>query len=529
MTFMKRFQMPAAPAGLSKATRSSIVKVIGVMLLPVLLAYAETVRTGYTTVREEAARVADFLLAEAEGALSETEHMMDDYLHRTNGSCRGADLRRLAEFIATSNAVEAMGVVAPDGKIACQVGRLDLDGLVFPEASDARDSQPQFAELRIKRRSVPVLVKRGRSDRRAFSVMSTKHFNNILMPEFIIDYAQIDVVLPRGGLWYTLTGNAISGGFSDSTFVLDKPSSRFPISLTLVLDNTAARQWGGELRRSLVIIVGISLAILATIWGVTVIIKRYRRSLQQRLERRMAANARDMFEIKYQPMINLESGLLIGAIVKYDLSIFDHIPDYSPKCEEILAQAWEQIGPFARKRRRFYLVMPLDAKTVVDDARRDKLVQCLKEIDYENIIFELRWPEGKQADPKLYKPLEQLATAGSMLAIDCASVRFSLMSEMWSWPYHRLVCNFESLPRTEDGLVWSTEIVIDMGEQLQIPTIATGLYDVTAVEIASRTGFACGAGDEIGPALPIDVFLSVTRPVQRDGEDGADGSAQRAA
>lgn len=507
--------------GMSPASRMGVFWLIVVMLVPMTLFYLQTINTGREITQAEARRVAEFFIAEAEDKLSEAERVMDGYLVEKRGSCRSSDLVHLSRFLATGDAVKAMGVIAPDGKVACTVGRLELGGLQFPVASNRFETKPSFGELKIKGHSAPLLIKQGNNQLRVFSVMATSRFGDILLPDHIVDFSQIDIVLPRGGIWYTLTGNAISKGFSEKTYAIELVSSRFPISINLLMDERAATNWGGSLRTSLLLLIGFCIGVLLVIWGVVFVISKYRGYLTKRFNLRIARNANDMFKITYQPIIDLKTNYLVGAAARFDLSLFDKVPEHRPSEAEILATIWKEIGKFASQRRCFYILVEFEGERTLQFDTRSALMEELRRAEYENFIVQLNWPQGKSSDPSLYLPLEELSAAGSMLAIECSKIQFSLMSDMWSWPYHRLVIDFEKLPDADDAIIWATEIVVDMAEQLQVETIAMGLRDKQAVDLAIGTGFKVGCGEEIGPPLPVDVFLSVVRPVPGTEQEAA--------
>lgn len=482
------------------------------VLIPMSIAYFQTYRTGETAVRTQSDRILNFFIGEVEDVLGETERLLDGYLLNTQGSCAQNDLLILRRYIARNNAVFSMGVIAADGKIACSIGDENIENLSFPAHNGKTSGKIEFAELRTQQKTLPILIKTANSGIRLYAVLSQERFKKILLPSFISEFAQIDVVLPAGGLWYSLSGQAILNGFSNEPIVLERKSERFPVSFSLVLDKRSITRWSGELRVLLIVIAIMSLATLVFCFiGHRV----YRMWLARRFINRqmiMIENARLQFELKYQPLMNIDKNLLVGVVVHADLSLFDDVPQARPSVDMILAMVWDEIGEFAEKRREFNIIVQVDGESVIAPAHRSAVKDQLKAIDYEDLTLLMSWENDRGVDSDVYRPLEEVATSGAKLAIDCGNVQFSLLSDMWAWPYHQLVLDFSKLPESEEATNWMSEIIMNMSEQLQVDTLAIGITSQVVSESAVGGGFHLGAGEHFGPPLTIEALLSAVRP-----------------
>ena len=199
--------------------------------------------------------------------------------------------------------------------------------------------------------------------------------------------------------------------------------------------------------------------------------------------------------------------------------------DERPSVEEVIDIIWREIGEFAEKRRKFNLIIELDGHDLVAPETRDAVIARLKNIGYDNLSLLLKWSADQGVDPKLYRPLENIATAGSQLAIECGSVRFSFLSDMWAWPYHQLVVDFAEIPESEEALNWMNEIVMNMCDQLHVEAIALGISDKDLLTSALGSGFKVGAGPYLGPDLTIDALMAAVRHVKGPGGDDEEAQA----
>lgn len=487
------------------------------VVVPVLIAMFQTGRTTEINVRTEADRVASFFISEVDDILGETERVMDAYMQSSRGSCAASDLAVLQKHMLVTGNVTSMGIVNADGNITCHIGKVAHEKLVFPEISKRDLRKPQFAELRGKQGSVPLIIKQNRDDLRIFAIVSKNRFTRLLLPGSLAQHTQIDLVLPDGGLWYTLTGQSIVGGFSPNIIKIDRTSARFPVILSMVVDANAIKSWSGGLYQTLITIMLLSVFTILLI-ALVRYLKNKSRLRKIRIERaKIVENAHSLFKITYEPLINLETNLLVGAVARADLSIFELVTDESPSVEEIIGMVWSEIGAFATKRRQFNLIIELDGADLITPAMRDDVILRLKEIGYDNLSLLLKWPADHGVDPSLYRPLENIATAGSQLAIECGSVRFSLLSDMWAWPYHQLVVDFAEIPESEEALNWMNEIVMNMCDQLHVEAIALGISDRDLLSNAIGSGFKIGAGSHLGPDLTVDALLAAVRHVKTKG------------
>jgi len=412
-----------------------------------------------------------------------------------------------------------MGIVNADGNITCRVGKTTHENLVFPEISKRDLRKPQFAEIRDKQGSLPMIIKQNLDDLRIFAIISKERFTRLLLPGSLAQHTQIDLVLPDGGLWYTLTGQSIVGGFSSNVIKIDRTSARFPVILSMVVDAAAIKSWAGGLYQTLIAIM------LLSVFGIILIalmslIYRHIRLRKLRVERAKAIeNAHALFKVTYEPVMNLDTNILVGAVARADLSVFDNVSDERPSVEDIIEMVWQEIGGFADKRRRFNLIIELDGNDLVAPAVKDAVIERLKDIGYDNLSLLLKWSADQGVNPKLYRPLENIATAGSQLAIECGSVRFSFLSDMWAWPYHQLVVDFAEIPESEEALNWMNEIVMNMCDQLHVETIALGIANKDLFNSAIGSGFKVGAGPYLGPDLTIDALMAAVRHVKGESAD----------
>ena len=493
-------------------------------VVPVLIAIYQTGRTTEVNVRTEANRVASFFISEVDDILGETERVMDAYMQASKGSCAPSDLAILQKHMVVTGNVISMGIVSADGNITCSVGKTTHENLVFPEISKRDLRKPQFAEIRDKQGSLPMIIKQNLEDLRIFAIISKERFTRLLLPGSLARHTQIDLVLPDGGLWYTLTGQSIVGGFSPNVIKIDRTSARFPVILSMVVDGAAINSWAGALYQTLIVI------ILLSVFGIILIalmnfVYRKNRLHKSRIARaKVIENAHSLFKVTYEPVLNLETNLLVGAVARADLSIFDGVSDERPTVEEIIDIVWREIGDFAEKRRKFNLLIELDGNELVAPAVKDAVISRLKDIAYDDLSLLLKWPADQGVDPKLYRPLENIATAGSQLAIECGSVRFSFLSDMWAWPYHQLVVDFAEIPESEEALNWMNEIVMNMCDQLHVEAVALGISDKALLTNALGSGFKVGAGAYLGPDLTIDALMAAVRHVSGKSVDDEEAS-----
>lgn len=491
------------------------------MALPVALIYLLTDNTAKSTVRGEAERVASFMLSEVDHVLSEAERELDGYLLKTGGSCTTVDLAVLQRRMLSNMDILGMGVISKRGKIACSIGDQSLEKREFPQVKNLTVLQPQFAEIHVSQGSLPVIIKQNRNGIRVYAVISTSGFSRLLLPASLTEHAQIDIILPGGGLWYALTGRAVLDGFSEDTIKIERASDRFPVALSVVVDEEAIRQWSGGLHTSLIVALSLCFSLLVFSIIMNVSWRLFRQKRHRRAREDIVENAFSLFQVTYQPLLDLDTKLLVGAIARYDLSIFDEIQDQKPSIAEVLELIWKEIGEFATSRKQFNLIVEVDGMEVVTPENRPSVINRLKELDYSNLSLLMRWPSTQGFDADLYRPLEEIATAGCNLAIECAGVRFSLVSDMWTWPYHQLIVDFSQVPESEEAIRWMGDIIINMGEQLYVETLAMGLSNKLVTDHAIGNGFDVGAGNYLGPDLTIDAFMSVVRPVRdRTASDG---------
>lgn len=499
------------------------------MLVPIAISYFQALRVGKMSVEQQANRVLEFFIAEADLILSKTERTMDAYLLDKQGSCASEDLIFLRRYMATHGSVVTMGLIAADGKVICSLGDSKYSKISFPPLSGERTVALELAELADSRGSLPILIKKGRNNVRIFSVLSRLPFQKLLVPGLLADYAQIDVVLPNGGLWFSTTGLLIVDGLSDDTIIIRSNSERFPIKLIVAADQRAAHKWSGSLRTSMLVIILLCFVVLAVFaigcWLFRVLTRR--QAIRAHLK--ATESAHSLFDVTYQPLLNLESRMLVGVVARADLSIFDAVPDERPTMAQIINIVWDEIGDFTTKRREFNLIIEVDGEDIVMADKRPIVIEELKAIAYEDLTLLMKWRTDKGFDADLYRPLKEVTSAGANLGIECGAVRFSLLSDMWAWPYHQLMVDFAALPDAEEAVVWISEIVMSMSEQLHVGTVALGLEDSTSLEYALSSGFEVGAGDFLGPPLTFDALMSAVRPARGKPKESESGSEQNEA
>ncbi|MEP1443579.1 MAG: hypothetical protein ABJK39_11285 [Hyphomicrobiales bacterium] len=495
------------------------------VIVPVLIAMFQTGRTAEFNVRTEADRVASFFVSEVDDILGETERVMDAYMQSSRGSCAPSDLAVLQKHMVVTGNVLSMGIVSADGNIICHVGKTSHENIVFPEISKRDLRKPQFAELRQKQGSLPLIIKQNLEDLRIFAIVSKDRFTRLLLPGSLAQHTQIDLVLPDGGLWYTLTGPSIISGFSQDVIKIDRTSERFPVIMSMVVDAAAIKSWAGGLYQTLITIMLLSVFAILLIALMSYIYNKNKIRKLRTERAKVVENAHSLFQITYEPLINLETNLLVGVVARADLSIFDKVSDERPSIEEVLGMVWDEIGSFAEKRREFNLIIEIDGSELVSAEMRDAVIMRLKDISYDNLSLLLKWPADHGVDPNLYRPLENIATAGSQLAIECGSVRFSFLSDMWAWPYHQLVVDFAEIPESEEALNWMNEIVMNMCDQLHVEAIALGIANQDLLNNAIGSGFKVGSGPYLGPDLTVDALMAAVRHVQTDSPSEDETSA----
>ena len=187
------------------------------MLMPMILVSVYTYQTGATTVREQAKRVLEFFMGDVELILSDVERVMDGYMLQTGGSCASEDLVLLRRYIATNKSLLAMGLIATDGQVACAIGESKFEKLNFPALKGKGAQNIEFSELRSAQGSSPIMIKTGSNATRIYAILSNESFTRILLPDFMIRYSQLDIILPNGGLWDSIAGDVIKFGLTTVT------------------------------------------------------------------------------------------------------------------------------------------------------------------------------------------------------------------------------------------------------------------------------------------------------------------------
>ena len=240
-----------------------------------------------------------------------------------------------------------------------------------------------------------------------------------------------------------------------------------------------------------------------------------------------SAVANDELVLHYQPILELESGTLVGfeALVRWQHPVRGLVPplDFIPMAEElglirgigrwVLGQACRQGGEWLRgrpDRANLTMSVNLSPAELHDPELVDQVSRSLGEAQFpaEQLILEIT--EGMLVDrsDETVEVLRRLKALGVRIAVDDFGTGYSSLSYLQRFPVDSLKIDrsFVDLLGTDEGDPSFVRAIVALGQSLSLTTIAEGIEDEAQLAALGLAGCDLGQGYHFSPPATAEAI-----------------------
>ena len=254
---------------------------------------------------------------------------------------------------------------------------------------------------------------------------------------------------------------------------------------------------------------------------------RRRLSLQGELERSLQKNE---FEINYQPVVALESGLCIGAEaliswrqpggkrVRPDLFIplAEDTGLIEPMTEWLMKQIRRELEPFLEQQRTFHIAVNLSPCHFESDRILRTSAQVFGDsaILPGQIVYEITERGLIREDSGVArKVMTLLRERGSHIALDDFGTGYSSLSYLGSFPldYLKIDKRFVDAIGTDALTAGLVDTIIEMAQRLKLRVIAEGIETREQAEYLRARGVQYGQGWYFSRGMNAGDFIDFAR------------------
>jgi sensor c-di-GMP phosphodiesterase-like protein len=254
---------------------------------------------------------------------------------------------------------------------------------------------------------------------------------------------------------------------------------------------------------------------------------RRRLSLQGELERSLQKNE---FEINYQPVVALETGLCVGAEaliswrqpggkrVRPDLFIplAEDTGLIEPMTEWLMKQIRRELGPFLERQRTFHVAVNLSPCHFESDRILRTSAQVFGDgtILPGQIVYEITERGLIREDSGVArKVMTMLRERGSHIALDDFGTGYSSLSYIGSFPldYLKIDKRFVDAIGTDALNAGLVDTIIDMAQRLKLRVIAEGVETREQAEYLRARGVQYGQGWYFSRGMSAGEFIDFVR------------------
>jgi len=254
---------------------------------------------------------------------------------------------------------------------------------------------------------------------------------------------------------------------------------------------------------------------------------RRRLSLQGELERSLQKNE---FEINYQPVVALETGLCIGAEaliswrqpggkrVRPDLFIplAEDTGLIEPMTECLMKQSRRELEPFLEQQRTFHIAVNLSPCHFESDRILRATAQVFGDsgILPGQIVYEITERGLIREDSGVArKVMTMLRERGSHIALDDFGTGYSSLSYLGSFPldYLKIDKRFVDAIGTDALTAGLVDAIIDMAQRLKLRVIAEGIETSEQAEYLRQRGVHYGQGWYFSRGMNAGEFIDFAR------------------
>jgi sensor c-di-GMP phosphodiesterase-like protein len=254
---------------------------------------------------------------------------------------------------------------------------------------------------------------------------------------------------------------------------------------------------------------------------------RRRLSLQGELERSLQKNE---FEINYQPVVALETGLCVGAEaliswrqpggkrVRPDLFIplAEDTGLIEPMTEWLMKQIRRELEPFLQQQRTFHIAINLSPCHFESDRILRTSAQAFGDsaILPDQIVYEITERGLIREDSGVArKVMTVLRERGSRIALDDFGTGYSSLSYIGSFPldYLKIDKRFVDAIGTNALTAGLVDAITDMAQRLNLRVIAEGIETREQAEYLRTRGVQYGQGWYFSRGMNAGDFIDFTR------------------
>jgi sensor c-di-GMP phosphodiesterase-like protein len=254
---------------------------------------------------------------------------------------------------------------------------------------------------------------------------------------------------------------------------------------------------------------------------------RRRLSLQGELERSLQKNE---FEMNYQPVVALETGLCVGAEaliswrqpggkrVRPDLFIplAEDTGLIEPMTEWLMKQIRRELEPFLEQQRTFHIAVNLSPCHFESDRILKTTAQVFGDsgILPGQIVYEITERGLIREDSGVArKVMTMLRERGSHIALDDFGTGYSSLSYLGSFPldYLKIDKRFVDAIGTDALTAGLVDAIIDMAQRLKLRVIAEGIETSEQAEYLRLRGVHYGQGWYFSRGMTAAEFIDFAR------------------
>jgi len=483
---------------------------------------------------EELNSAATRYVQRADSALSEALYSLKTVQEGGFADCRGASRQALANEVQRSEHIRTIGIVDANGLAMCMEpgGRLATATLLPPYQKDSPTISIGIVEDANGVRSAIAGLHIGNGDR-LIARLSQETLAIDAGPDYLRQYMQADVRLSDGSLWYR--NGRLEEDVGEEVLAETVRSTQFPLRASVTAPRSAVR----SLVRELDIITTIGA------FGALIVIALFvLRMIRQQSDLGIigeidAALKRKEFEPYYQPLMDIESGHLLGCEalarwVRKDGTVvspaqFIPVAEASGQIFEITLQLMEKVNTDLAELYRTHPELKVSVNLAAGHLNTRKIVDDVKRIfgkgpiRYEQLVFEVTERQQLSDVDGARRILAELRSLGAKTALDDVGTGHSGLAYLQKLgvdivKIDKIFIDPLSSDRNSNAIV---DKLVGLAESLEMGIVAEGVENFEQIEILRQLGVTTAQGFLFAPPLPKNLYLELAASLLPRADDDA--------
>ncbi len=512
-----------------RTRRKLIAAMAGVLLASIPVLFVNHALDGYVDrqVREEIGASARRAILRAENRIEQAIAGLHKVALRT-ADCAEVDIEALNRAVITTTPIKEIAVLGPDGSAQCQhlhlVAHSWLLSREMPVGEGALLAVVRPLDLRERALRVRLRPHNESLSVAAYIPADMFMIDHAIKPKEV--HAEVRVMLSEGTAIAGTDVEAPGTMSPEDTVVVQAQSERYPLVAVASARRTALMATHTEL--SVIGAIG-SGAIAALMLALAIVLPwRDRNNPVAEMERALARNE---FVPYYQPLVDLQSGKVIGAevLVRWRKPNGDVVPParFIPLAETsgliveitraLMRAARDELGPALAKRPRAKIGFNLAGQhfaneTIVGDVQA---VFGKSQVSYSQLVFEVTERERLDDLTVARRVIAALQGLGCRVAIDDVGIGHGGLSYMLKLGVDVIKIDkmFVDAISTERYTSTMIDTLVDLARNMRMGIIAEGVETFEQVTYLREHGIRTAQGYVFAPPLPGSLFLQLLESI----------------